>query len=158
MTGAEAMAVISILSTGYQIRANQKARQQQKRANREAQKIADRNARRIEAETQEKARRTALQQERAESRALAKAAASGVSVEGSPEDFLAFMGEEHARQLGWLKRSGRSRADLARMEGKYSAAQGRAQLAGMRSQAASDVVSGAGNTYTWGSRAGWWGN
>lgn len=158
MTGAEAMVIVSMMGTAYQIQANQKAQRQQRRANREAKKIADRNAQRIEAETQEKARRTSMQQGRAESRALAKAAASGVSLEGSPDNYLAFMGEEHARQLGWLRKSGRSRAELAQMKGKHSAAQGRARLAGMRAQAASDVVSGAGQTYTWGSRADWWGD
>lgn len=159
---ATAMFVVSLFSTGYSIMANEKAQDQQKAAIKESKRIANRNAERIEAETKEQARREKLRQQAAESRALAKSAASGVKGE-SRDEFLKFMGEEHARQLGWLKRSGRSEARITRMGGNAAAARGRADLTRQRAASVGTAAEGAGSAYTWGNRAygggdGWWGN
>jgi wobble nucleotide-excising tRNase len=158
MSGAEAaMAIATVVGTGYSIKANRDAKKQQAEARREARRVAERNAERVEAETEEQARRERLRQKAAQSRAKAKASASGVKGQ-SVEQYLSFMGEEHARQLGWLKQSGRSRADIIRSGGRAASARAGAAMAQTDASAVNTLVSGAQSTYTWGDRAGWWGN
>lgn len=109
-----AQAVLSVVSgiVGYKA---------QKDAGDEAKKAAELNAQNIRAETAESVRRTRAAADQQESQGQALAAASGTKVgPGSSSDIV--LGElkaENTRQISWLERSGASRSEIARQEGRY---------------------------------------
>ncbi len=91
---------------------------QQFKSAREAKKAGERNAQMEREMADEEARRTEIEQMKTESAARARAAASGVTGEGSIKAFLEKMSEEHEDELAWIRKSGRMRSEIARQEGK----------------------------------------
>ena len=87
----------------------------ERRAAAERQALLD--ARRLE----EQSRRQAEEDYRLRSAALARAAASGATVEGSVADYLEHMEEEQRRQLEWLNTAGAMQIRL-NLEGEMLAA------------------------------------
>lgn len=78
----------------------------------EQERLGERNALLARRELQEKVRRQAEEDYRVRSAALARAAASGVRVEGSVADYLVHIEDEQDRQLRWLQSAGASRIRL----------------------------------------------
>ncbi|AZS06563.1 hypothetical protein [Alteromonas phage ZP6] len=110
---ATTLAVISAFGSLVSAGKQMKARSDAKRA-------AEANARAIEAETAEEARRLKLQQQETEASSRAAAAASG-SGGVSQDAYQDYLGNEHARELAWLKKSGGSKAGVTRMQGRAAA-------------------------------------
>lgn len=108
---------ISAVSAGYSIYQSEQAAQ-------EAEDIADANARREAMEAEEMAQRAEKDAAREESLARARAFASGVGGE-SQEIYLDDLHASNKREIDWIRRSGASRADLTRKEGRVSASQHR---------------------------------
>ena len=94
----------------------------QHEAGRDAIKSAKYSARMQELETFEEARRLKKQQDANLATARARAAASGVGG-GTVKGYLGEMDAEQKAQLEWLKKAGKSQADLTRMQGKQAARQ-----------------------------------
>ena len=93
--------------------------------------LAEQNAVLQQRELDEQVRRQELQNTRVKSSALARAAASGARLEGTPTDYLEYMETEQDRQLDWMKTAGASRIrlDLAgeKMRAKALSIQGKNQ-------------------------------
>lgn len=117
----------SVVSAGKQMEAASKA-----------ERAAEANARAIEAETAEEARRLRLQQQETEASSRALAAASG-SAGVSQDMYQDFLGNEHAKELAWLKKSGASRAGVTRMQGQSAATSARANAFGTLAQAGTSL-------------------
>jgi len=150
------MVIISAAGAGYSIYAGERAEDVADKRAAEMEAQGRENAKLIEAETQEQARRVSAQQREAESMALAKAAASGVQVSGSTKDYLSDMSTENKRQLDWLKKSGKSKANLARSGAYVSASGVRESGTQAKYGGYSDAVKTAGTTIAKGADEGWW--
>lgn len=125
---AAALPLIAAFGTAASVGMQLEARSDAKRA-------AEANARAIEAETAEEARRLKMEQERTEATSRAAAAASG-STGVSQEAYQDYLGNEHARELAWLKKSGSSQAGIARQQGRAAASSAAASAFGTLSQGA----------------------
>ena len=124
------MAATSALGAGMSFMSYQK----QKKAANTAEEIGRQNAAHTEAETQEEATRLRDNQRRvlAETRALAST--SGVSG-GTQDIYSQDMATKQTRELKWLQKSGKSRADIERLQGAYTAQGARADAMGSLGQA-----------------------
>ncbi len=89
--------------------------------------IARENADRQRMESEEAVRRLTKRQEQSESQAKAMAAASGVQVSGSIEDYLDIMQKTNKSEADWLKKSGLSAASIMQREGELQADMTRTQ-------------------------------
>lgn len=87
----------------------------------EQKKIAAANAARIKAENEEALRRLKKQQEATMAEARARAAASGVTPEGTQKTYLDEMKEAFASETDWLRESGASQAFITQREGELRA-------------------------------------
>lgn len=105
--------VLSAASAGYSIYNSE-------RAAKEAERMGEKNARAIEAETEEAARRAAKDAKRSEARARAAAATLGLGGE-SVDLYLKDLANTNKEQVDWMKKSGKSRADIAREGGQAAA-------------------------------------
>lgn len=108
---------VSAASAGYSI-------YQSKQAAEEAEDIADANAKREKMEAEEMAQRAEKDAAREESLARARAFASGVGGE-SQEMYLDDLYASNRREIDWIRRSGSSRADLIKKEGRVAGKQHR---------------------------------
>jgi len=88
------------------------AGKQQEALAREQAALADRNMVLANEELGEQIRRQSEEDKRVRSTALARAAASGAELSGSPLAYLDYMEEEQGRQLNWMKTAGASRIRL----------------------------------------------
>ena len=98
--------IVGLISAGISLFGASKARS-----------AARANASRIKAEGRERERRQAAEDKRTEARGRARAAASGVSLTGSPEGFLESLMSENRRELDFLRSNTDQRADAARSQG-----------------------------------------
>lgn len=100
----------------------------------ERKKIAAANAARIKAENEEALRRLKKQQESTMAEARARAAASGMTTEGTQKTYLEEMAEAFKSETDWLRESGASQAFITQREGTLAAqsmsAQGLTSAAG----------------------------
>jgi hypothetical protein len=87
----------------------------------EQKKIARANAARIKAENEEALRRLKKQQAVTLSEARARAAASGVSTEGTQRTYLEEMADAFKSETDWLRSSGASQAAITQREGELRA-------------------------------------
>lgn len=154
--GPETMAIMSAVGTGLSLVQGMSAAKKQEAAAEESRRLAQKNAANIEAETMEQKRREADAQKDVEAQTRARIAASGVTGAGSPKDYLDTMEAEHAKELDWLRKSGASRASIAKSEGNIAYRQGMASASSTMAGTFSNVISGAGTTYGYGTKAGWW--
>lgn len=118
----------------------------------EARALAERNAALIEAESREEGRRLRFQAEKEQSLARARAAASGITMAGSPGLHLAEMEQVLGDELDWLRRSSESRQDIMRRTGGYQRDIAQARGMGARLGAVQSVlggVHGVGESYNW---------
>ncbi len=109
-----AMAVVSAASAAYSIYSSKEAAEEQE-------KIAAANAARIKAENEEALRRLKKKQEETLAEARARAAASGVTAEGTQRTYLEEMAEAFKSETDWLRQSGASRALIVQREGELQA-------------------------------------
>ena len=133
---ATALAVVgafgSLVSAGKQMEAAS-----------DAKRAARANAAAIEAETAEEARRLKLEQDRTEASSRAAAAASGSG--GVSQDlYQDFLGDEHAKELAWLKKSGASQANITRIQGNAAASTARANAFGTLAGGATSLYGAVG--------------
>ena len=103
---------------------------QQRSAGRKAEAIGEANARRESEEAAEATRRLKLEQEKVLSETRARAAASGVTSEGTVEAYLGEMEKNFSDELDWIKKSGASAANIQRRQGAYQRQQADAQAWG----------------------------
>jgi len=133
---AIAMMVISLAATAY-------GAYQQNAMAQEAKKMANRNAD-IEAKrVEETVRRARDTEERKLEGAKARAAATGVKAEGTPEYYLEELERVGEEEIQWLKREGAWRVEALRAQGKYAAMQGEANMWGGVASGASQLGSSA---------------
>ena len=118
----------------------------QKKAADQSQQMAEWNAKMQRAETAEAARRLAKTQDQTRALAMARAAASGVKVEGSSEIYMKAMSEEMDKELRWLREAGVAHAAGESLSGKYAQQQGKWNAIGT-------IVGGINQA---GSSLGWW--
>ncbi len=85
-------------------------------------RIARDNASNSRAETQEEARRLQREGDKAEAKGRSRAAASGVTPDGSMDIFLGSEKDEFDREVDWLKTSGENRASIIERSGANEAA------------------------------------
>jgi uncharacterized protein HemX len=111
---AVAAVVIAAAGTAYTVYSTEQAAAEQK-------KIAKANAARIQAENDEALRRLKKQQAATMAEARARAAASGVTVEGTQKSYLEEMKEAFKSETDWLRDSGASRAYITQREGTLKA-------------------------------------
>ena len=118
---------------------------QQENAAREAARLSELNA--IDAEVQNIRSEQNLRNEQqvGEAEGRARAAASGITVDGSSGMYLSEQEKVNREALGWLAKTGRSAVARIRGEGGVAQAQGKAQAAGTRA-AAAGVRAGAAGT------------
>lgn len=118
---------------------------QQENASREAARLSELNA--IDAEVQNIRSEQNLRNEQqvGEAEGRARAAASGITVDGSSGMYLSEQEKVNREALGWLAKTGRSAVARIRGEGGVAQAQGKAQAAGTRA-AAAGVRAGAAGT------------
>lgn len=155
---AIASAILGFVGGMQQRSSLKKSAKAQAAAAEKSKRIANRNAARIEAETAEEVRRKKLENESRQSLTKARQAASGGLPTGSNAIFMETMEREDDLAVDWLKKSGSSRAGIAREEGEYSymtgmaqsqATKGQAQAAGF--DALGSLVSGGESIYKlWG--------
>ena len=104
--------------------------------------LADRNTVLATQELNEQVRRQGDEDRRLRSSALARAAASGAELSGSPLAYLDYMEEEQGRQLDWMKTAGASRIRLQNQSDKLRA---RAGVISGESQQWQSIFSGIGS-------------
>lgn len=125
--------VLSAASAGYSIYSSEQAAK-------EAERMGNKNATSIEAETEEAARRAAKDAERSEARA--RAAAATLGLEGESVDlYLKDLANTNKEQIDWLKKSGQSRADIAREGGQAAATEAHMQSANTAFSATNSMFS-----------------
>lgn len=113
----------------------------------QSEQLARENALLIEAEGREEERRATEENVSAQAEMRARSAASGTTGEGSQQIYMTSEQEKFDKDVAWLRKSTKSRADLERKQGKYAAAsmksQGKAGLWG----GIGSAVKGAGTAY-----------
>jgi hypothetical protein len=83
--------------------------------------MAEANAQRIAAEKAEELRKMKASQAQTLSQAQAAAAASGLTLEGSPKTYIEQMRESFKAEQDWLQTASASQQGITRMEGKAQA-------------------------------------
>lgn len=151
-----ASAVMAIFSYAAASEAADAAENERILAARESKRIGEANAATTELETAEEARRTARQDKETSARARAKAAASG-TIGGSQQHVISEMLKEQGKELSWLKTSGKRKAELERKGGASQYKLGMAAADTAAAKGMQSKVKAAGNVYTSGKSAGWWG-
>ena len=149
-------AVATIFGVGAQASANRKA---EKRADEQAaaeKVLAAEEAASIESETAESVRRAKDKAAKAEGTSRARAAASGVRLDGSLGLSLDSMSDEHTRQIEWMATAGASRARLALLGGEMRSDAASARADQFQAQTWGAIATGAGNIYSSGKDSGWW--
>jgi hypothetical protein len=122
-----------------------KAADAERAAAKEARNLSNLNAANIQSETDEMARRQRLANQRLESTARARAAATGVRPgEGSLFTFIKDMQNENKAELDWLIRSGYNKAQLERNRGEYEYDIGMNRADAYSRQVWGNVISGIG--------------
>lgn len=81
-------------------------------------------------ESNEQIRRQQAQDRARLAESRARAAASGINLSGSTSDYLSAMEREQGRELNWLRKSGKARAEAFKDEGASSALGGLTKAAG----------------------------
>ncbi len=137
---AVAAVVIAAAGTAYTVYSTERAASEQK-------KIAAANAARIKAENEEALRRLKKQQAATMAEARARAAASGVQVEGTQKSYLEEMKEAFKSETDWLRDSGASQAYITQREGTLRAQTTSATGISAGFQGASGALAGAANYY-----------
>ena len=89
-----------------------RASKQMKAMGREQALMAQENAMLERRELSEQVRRTEAQNQLVGSTALTRAAASGVTMKGSAQDFLSYIEAEQTRQVDWMQEAGASKIRL----------------------------------------------
>ena len=135
---AQAIPIISLFSTAFGMYQTYRSKQEMKKA-------TARNAQMEEEMAKEEARRTEIEQAKTESLARARLAASGTTGGGTMADWLAQMREEHKSDIDWIIKSGKTRAEAIRLQGK-------SQQAEMSARLFQQGASLAGSYYTYGSQ------
>lgn len=107
---AVAAVVVAAAGTAYTVYSTEQAAAEQK-------KIARANAERIKRENEESLRRLKKQQEANMAEARARAAASGVTTEGTQKTYLDEMKDAFQSEVDWLRSSGASQAQITQSEG-----------------------------------------
>lgn len=107
-------AVITAAAASYSVYSSREAAAEQK-------KLAAANAARIKAENEEALRRLKKQQEATMAEARARAAASGMTAEGTQKTYLEEMAEAFKSETDWLRESGASQAFIVQREGELRA-------------------------------------
>ena len=123
----------------------------QREAAKEQEDIAKRNAEREQAEAEEMARRERKRADYEESLDRARAAASGIDVDKSKSNVI-YMNERkkaNRDQIDWIRKSGASRADIIKREGRLAADMTRIDSWKSFGQAASYGAQAAGASYDW---------
>lgn len=111
---AIAAVVVAAAGTAYTVYSTEKAAAEQK-------KIARANAARIKAENEEALRRLKKQQAVTLAESRARAAASGVTPEGTQKTYLDEMEDAFKSETDWLRGSGASQAYITAREGELRA-------------------------------------
>ncbi len=134
---AVAAVVVAAAGTAYTVYSTEQAAAEQK-------KIAAANAARIKAENDEALRRLKKQQDATMAEARARAAASGVTPEGTQKTYLDEMKEAFKSETDWLRESGASQAYITQREGTLRAQTTSASgISSAFGQASSALSSGA---------------
>lgn len=107
---AVAAVVVAAAGTAYTVYSTEKAAAEQK-------KLARANAERIKRENEESLRRLKKQQEANMAEARARAAASGMTTEGTQKTYLDEMKDAFKSEVDWLRSSGASQALIQQSEG-----------------------------------------
>lgn len=137
---AVAAVVIAAAGTAYTVYSTERAAAEQK-------KLAAANAARIKAENEEALRRLKKQQEVTMAEARARAAASGVTTEGTQKTYLDEMAEAFKSETDWLRASGASQAFITQREGTLRAQTTSAQGISAGFQGASSALSAGASYY-----------
>lgn len=111
---AWAAVAIAAAGTAYTVYSSEQAAAEQK-------KLAAANAARIKAENEEALRRLKKQQASTMAEARARAAASGVTSEGTQRTYLEEMADAFKSETDWLRSSGASQAAITQREGELRA-------------------------------------
>lgn len=118
----------------------------------EARNLAEMNAAIEEAESREEERRLRFQSEKDMAQARARAAASGITMAGTPGLYMQEMEEVLGREVDWLRKSSETRQEQIRRTGGYQRDIARARASGARAGALQSVLGGAygvGQAYNW---------
>ena len=118
----------------------------------EARALSERNAALIEAESREEGRRLKFQAEKEQSLARARAAASGITMAGSPGLYVSEMENVMQDELDWLRKSSESRQDITRRTGEYQRDIAQTRAEGARIGGVQSLLGGAygvGESYNW---------
>ena len=151
---AQAAAAVTIISAIVGAGTAVYSAKQQHDAAGDAEDLAKQNAKAAEAQTAEEARRLETTQQRDQSLARARAAASGVNPgSGTTSLFLEEMESTQESELEWLKRSGYYTSKALKDEGKMASAAAKTAAFGSAARA----VSFAPTIYKTGEQAKWWG-
>ena len=113
----------------------------QRDAGKDAKKLGKKNAEYIRQETSEQVRRLELAQEQVIAKTKGAQAGSGIELGGGTVDtYIAEMKNNFAKELDWLKKSGKSRAAIAKEGGNVANAQAQAAGWGTAAQSISMLV------------------
>ena len=158
---AVVMVAATAASTAYSAVSSAKIAKEQRKAAEQARDIGDFNAANVRAETEEMARRQQLQNERMESTAQARAAATGFkSGTGSLATYINDLKQENQAELDWLVKSGQSKAEIEAMKGEYSYLTAKSIADATAAEGTTNLISGIGSTvssaYSGGKTIGWW--
>lgn len=154
MAGVAAVATIFSAAVSYSA-ANKASRRADEAAAAEKE-MAIQEAAAIEAETAESVRRAKDAAAKAEGTSRARAAASGLELDGSLGLSLSDMSQEHMRQIDWMAKAGASRARMAIMGGDLRSDAQSARADQFTAQSWGAISSGVSGGYTAGASAGWW--
>lgn len=124
---------LQVASSLYSFGKSRKAAKQAKKAGRAAAKL-------IKEETAETLRRKEIADAFVEGEGVARLAASGMRLSGTPNDYLNFLAEQRDLENAWTMRSGKLRAKQA----KYT---GTAQADALRDQGIMDLMGAGMNIY-----------
>lgn len=114
----------------------------QRSAANQAGAIGEKNAERIAEETEEEIRRTELAQKQKTSQTFAAQGASGIKMGGGTiNDYIKEMETVFKGDIDWMRKSSASRESIARAEGNYAKAQGKAQAWGTLSSGVGSLMS-----------------
>lgn len=129
-------------AAGKQRKAMENVARQQEAAGEQAKYIANQNAANTEAETAESVRRESIAADQAQANLRARAAASGGTGGGSTGNFIDTQQRTSDQYIDWLKKSGSSRAQIEREQGKYSSMTASSSAAGTRASTAGSKWAG----------------
>jgi hypothetical protein len=117
------------------------ASKQNKAANM-AGELGEKNAAAIAEETEEEIRRTELAQQQKTSQTVAAQGVSGIKMGGGTiDDYVKEMQSVFKSDIDWMKKSSASRESIARAEGHYAKAEGKARAWGTLSGGVGSLMS-----------------